>query len=408
MLLSPTMAWPGVSDLSAAVDELVPILREVRHDLHAHPELGFEEHRTQQVVREWLEGHDYVTRDCAGTGLVADLAPDAPGPAIALRADLDCLPMQEHTDLPYRSRHEGRAHKCGHDGHTAILMGVAAVLAGRRGQAPRNIRLLFQPAEEGVRGGGARVMLEQGALENVAEVYGLHNWPAFPKGQIRVAAGPTMARTHELFIDIKGIGAHGSQPQAGRDPIVAGAAMVSALQTAISRGLGADGGAVVSVCSFQAGNTTNVIPDRARLTGTIRSFRDDVTERVLSRVREVVSGTAATFGVDASLDLRPGYPALVNSEACAAAVVRAAGRVVGPEHVSSEGIPIAGGEDFSYLAEAVPGAYFFLGAGVDGQETPGCHHPDFDFDDDLIAQGVRTFLALVEDRCEALARPDRP
>ncbi len=397
------MAWPDVTsvELKAAVADLLPRLREVRQELHAHPELGFEEQRTQAVVREWLASHGYTARTCAETGLVTDLRPDLTGPAIALRADLDGLPMQEHTDLPYRSRHDGRAHKCGHDGHTAILMGVAAVLAGQRAHAPKNVRLLFQPAEEGVRGGGARLMLEQGALESVSEIYALHNWPPFPKGEVRVRAGPTMARTHDLFIDITGVGAHGSQPQAGRDPIVAGAALVTALQTAVSRGLGYQGGAVVSIGRFEAGTTTNIIPDRAHLSGTIRTFDEDVTMRVIDRVREIVAGTASTFGVEIELDVRPSSPALINDEPCAEAVARAAARIVGQGNVSSKGIPIAAAEDFAYFSQATAGAYFFLGAGVAGAQTPGCHHPDFDFDDDLIEIGVKTFLALVEDRCQA-------
>lgn len=383
------------------VEALLPQLREIRHDLHQHPELGFEEHRTQGRVRAWLEDLGYAPRDCAGTGLVADLHPDRPGPRIALRADLDCLPMAETTPLPYRSVHEGRAHKCGHDGHTTILMGVAAVLARHRDRVPGNVRLLFQPAEEGVDGGGAKVMVAEGALRGVHEVYGLHNWPAFPHGELRVTAGPIMAKTRELEIVVVGKGGHGSQPQVCRDPLVAAAYLVTALQTVVSRGLGSDGGAVVSVCRFSSGHAHNVIPDRAELGGTVRSFDPAVDQRVIERIDEVARGVAATFGVEVTVSLSEGYPVLVNHERCAEAVRRVAARVVGPQRVSAAGLPIAGGEDFAYLAQAVPAAYFFLGAGRPGQDTPGCHHPDFDFDDTLIPTGMRMFLGLVEERLGA-------
>jgi len=386
---------------------LLPELQEIRHDLHKHPELGFTEHRTQARVRTWLEAHGYTPRDCAGTGLVADLHPEL-SPAsghrvIALRADLDCLPMTETTPLPYRSVHDGRAHKCGHDGHTTILMGVAAVLARHRDRVPGNVRLLFQPAEEGVDGGGAKVMVAQGALEGVDEVYGLHNWPAFPHGQLHVKAGPVMARTHELDIVVQGKGGHGSQPQVCRDPIVAAAHLVTALQTVVSRGLGSDGGGVLSICRFVAGSTHNVIPERAELGGTIRSFDPVVDERLLERVQELARGVAAAFGVEIELSIRDGYPVLVNHQRCADAVRTVGERVVGPQRVGDAGLPIAAGEDFAYLAQAVPGAYFFLGAGRPGQDTPGCHHPDFDFDDSLIPTGMQMFLGLVHDRVVASA-----
>jgi amidohydrolase len=387
-------------DAESQLADLEPQIREIRHDLHRHPELGFEEHRTQKLVRSWLERHGYEPRSCAQTGLVADLRPDlvGRGRTVALRADLDCLPMHETTDLPWRSVHANRAHKCGHDGHTAILLGVAARLASRRATMGGNVRLLFQPAEEGVRGGGARVMIEEGALEHVDEIYALHNWPDFPLGDIRVCAGPIMAQTHTIEIEVEGEGGHGSQPQFCRDPIVAASHLVCALQTPISRGLGWQGGAVLSICTFRAGTTDNVIPDRARLAGTLRSFAPEVTQRVLQRVREVVEGTATMFGVRTSLEVDTGYPVLVNDEACAAAVRSVAQRVVGHDHVSDEGLPIAGGEDFAYFTQAIPGAYFLVGAGDPVGATHGCHHPHFDFDDRLIPTGVRMLASLAEER----------
>lgn len=394
------MSW---TDPRAEIEALTLRLQEIRHDIHRHPELGFEEVRTQELVRAWLAERGYSPRACAETGLVADLHPGRPGPTIALRADLDCLPMHESTALAYRSVHAGRAHKCGHDGHTAILLGVADVLARHRGEVAGNVRLVFQPAEEGVRGGGAKVMLAEGALDGVREIYGLHNWPAFPKGELRVQAGPMLAQVHELTITVRGKGGHGSQPQLCRDPIVAGAQLVTALQTVVSRGLGYAGGAVLSITQFVAGTTHNVIPDSAWMRGTVRSFEPAVTARVLERLREVVAGTAATFGVEVELQVDDGYPVTMNDPRCAEVVRRVGTALLGADKVSAADMPMAGGEDFSYFAQAVPAAYFFLGARRGAEDTPVCHHPDFDFDDDLIPIGVAMFLGIVRDRMAALA-----
>ena len=385
-------------DLWADVDALTDELRAIRRDFHQYPELGFEEFRTQAKVREWLERFGYQPRVSAETGLVADLNPGHKGPTILLRADLDALPMTETTDIPHRSKSEGRAHKCGHDGHTTIMMGVAAVLAGRREAVPGNVRIVFQPAEEGVRGGGAKVMVREGVLDGVAEAYGLHNWPGFPKGAVHVRPGPVMAQVHTFRIVIHGVGGHGSQPQRCRDPIVAGAHLVTACQTIVSRGLGYDGGAVVSVCHFEAGSTHNVIPAQARLTGTIRSFQPERTARVLERLKQIVAGTESMFEVRIELELIEGYPVLNNAAACAEAVARAARQALGTEHVTDDRLPLGAGEDFSYFAEAVPSAYFFLGAGRPNERTPGCHHPDFDFDDELIPIGMKVFVGIVADR----------
>lgn len=392
--------WYEAEAIARSIGTLTPKLREIRHDLHKHPELGFEEHRTQGVVRDWLERHGFSPRPCAGTGLVADLHPERIGKVrtIGLRADLDCLPMHESTDLAYRSVHEGRAHKCGHDGHTAVMMGVAALLAERRDAIPGNVRLIFQPAEEGVRGGGAKVMVAEGALEDVDEVYGLHNWPNFPLGEVRVCPGAIMAATHTLHIEVRGKGGHASAPETCRDPIVAAAALVGALQTVVARGLGHRGGAVVSIASFQAGTTHNVIPDRARLKGTVRTVSPETTERVLERIREVALGIGPTYGVEVDCEIAPGYPVLVNAPECAEAVQRVAKQVVGDERVTDAELPIAGAEDFAYMTRAKPGAYFFIGSGDPAGDTPTCHHPDFDFDDRIIPTAVGMFMGLVRDR----------
>lgn len=393
------MSW---TDPRGDIEALLPQLRQIRRDIHKHPELGFEETRTQALCRAWLEARGYAPRVCAETGLVADLDPGAPGPVIALRADLDCLPMHEPTDIPHRSVHPGKAHKCGHDGHTAILLGVADLLARHRAEVGGNVRLLFQPAEEGVRGGGAKVMVAEGALAGVAEVYGLHNWPGFPKGQVHVKPGAMLAQVHMLKLTIYGKGGHASQPQMCRDPIVAGAHLVSALQTVVARGLGYTGGAVLSITQFSSGTTHNVIPDTAQLQGTVRTFDRKVGELVMARLREVVDGTAVSFGVRIDLEVEAGYPVTSNDPRCAAAVTRVATAQLGAARVTEQDLPCAGGEDFAYLAQAVPGAYFFVGAKREGEDTPVCHHPDFDFDDDLIPTGIAMFLGLVRDRLAEL------
>jgi amidohydrolase len=394
--MAASMSAPSYAN---EIEALVPELRAIRHDIHQHPELGFQEHRTHGIVDTWLRKHGWEPRVCATTGLVADLFPERVGSArsIALRADLDCLPMPETTDLPYRSVHEGRAHKCGHDGHTAILMGVAALLARHKSRFTGNVRLLFQPAEEGVRGGGAKVMVAEGALEDVAEVYGLHNWPPMPKGTVSVKPGPMMAQTHTIEIEVEGVGGHASEPQRCRDPIVAGAHLVVALQTVVSRGLGYAGGAVVSIGRFHAGTTDNVIPGRALLSGTVRTFDPEVDKRVLERIREVVAGVAGMFGVSVALEISDGYPVLVNDAGCVDAVRRVGAELLGAEAIHDEGLPIAGAEDFAYFARERPSAYFLLGAGRPGG-SPTCHHPDFDFDDELLPTGMGMFLGLVHDR----------
>ena len=384
-----------MGDWLSAIDAALPGLLAVRHDIHQHPELGFAEYRTQELVMAWLSERGFAPRKCAGTGVVADLHPGRPT-CLALRADLDALPMHEDLDVPYRSVHAGVSHKCGHDGHTTILLGVADFLASRRDTIGANVRLLFQPDEEGEAGGGAKVMIEEGALDGVPEVYGLHNWPGFAKGSLRVTAGPTMAAVDSIRLVLRGRGGHGSQPETCRDPIVAGAQIVSAVQTVVSRGLSGLECAVVSFGTFHAGEANNVIPSAAELTGSIRTLDPGVRDRVHARLREVIEGMAPGLGVRADLSIQPEYPVLVNDSGCAQVVHRVAERV-GLE-VSDQGLPILASEDFAYFAQVVPATYFLLGAGVAGEDTPSCHHPDFDFDDDLISKGIAMFVGLVEDR----------
>jgi amidohydrolase len=389
------MPWQLLHD---RLPDLLPELTRVRHDIHQHPELGFEEHRTQDIVLQWMAAYDITAHAAADTGVVADLHPDRET-RLALRCDLDALPIEETTDLPYRSVHDGVSHKCGHDGHTTILLGVARMLAAHRDRIDANVRLLFQPAEEGVRGGGARVMVEQGVLAGVPEVYGMHNWPGFPKGNVHVCSGPIMAQVDNITLRLRGRGGHGAQPQRCRDPIVAGAQIVTAAQTVVSRSIGALDAAVVSFGCFRAGKASNVIPPLAELSGTIRTLDPAVRAVVHRRLREVVAGVAQAMGVEADLVIDAEYPVLVNDPVCVAAVERVAR--ARDLVVSDAGLPLLASEDFAYFAEQVPAAYFFLGAGRPGADTPGCHHPDFDFDDELIGTGISMFLGIVEERVTA-------
>lgn len=395
------MAAVTKGDWGDEIEGLQPELREIRHDIHRHPELGFAERRTRDLVVEFLGRHGYEPRTLAETGVVADLHPDRVGKAttIALRADLDCLPMPETTDLPYRSVHDGCAHKCGHDGHTTSLLGVASILAKHRDDVPGNVRLVFQPDEEGTSGGGAEVMIRDGALEHVDEIYGLHNWPPLARGRVAVKPGPMLAHVHRIDLVVRGLGGHASEPQRCRDPIVAASHIVTALQTVVSRGLGYAGGAVVSITKFIGGTADNVIPGHVELAGTIRSFLPEDTSRVLERVREVVDGHAAAFGVTAELQLTEGYPVVMNDTACAEAVERVARNVVGSDNVTRAGLPLAAAEDFAFYGQHIPAAYFLVGAGEPGG-SPTCHHPDFDFNDAILPTCMSMFLGLVRDRLQ--------
>lgn len=386
----------------AKLTSMLPELQAIRHDLHAHPELGFEEFRTSALVRRELEALGLQGHTSAETGIWVDLRPDLreTSKTIALRADLDALPMHESTPLPYRSTYPGKAHKCGHDGHTTILLGVARMLAPQRDSLNINVRLIFQPAEEGVRGGGAKVMVAEGVLDGVSEIYGLHNWPDYPFGELRVASGPVMAELCEVNIRVRGQGGHGSQPQRCRDPIAAAAALVVSTEGLARHCGGHSGGAVLSITQFHGGDANNVIPQDVTLAGSLRFVDQEVGDHMKEALRKRCQGIALSREVEVDCEILAEYPLLVNEAKCAERVQRVATTILGAEAVSGRELPMAGGEDFAYFAQQCPAAYFFLGAGTGEGPTPGCHHPDFDFDDRLIEIGVKVFCGIVAD-CEA-------
>jgi len=378
--------------MDAELERLIAL----RHDLHAHPELAFEEHRSSDVVAAFLQSLGIeVHRGLAGTGVVGILRNGDSTRSIGLRADMDALPVHEQNLFPHRSRHEGRMHACGHDGHTAMLLGAAQELADSS-DFNGTVVFIFQPAEE--TDGGARVMIEQGLFERfpVDAVFGMHNWPGLPAGQFAVHGGPVMACADQFDIVLSGHGGHAAMPQQARDPLIAAAALVQAVQTVVSRSLDPLDPAVISVTRFFAGGEAyNVIPAEARIGGTVRAFRGEVQDRIEAALERLAGGIAAAHGVQSHLDYRRGYPPTVNTAAEAALCAEVAGTVAGASNVRRDLAPSMGAEDFSYMLREKPGCYVWIG---NGMAEGGCmlHNPRYDFNDAILPLGVRYWVELVK------------
>jgi len=375
-------------------------LRAIRRDIHAHPELAFQENRTSQLVADQLAAWGIeVHRGLAKTGLVGVVKgkKSSSGRAIGLRADMDCLPMHETSNIPHKSTHAGRMHACGHDGHTTMLLGTARYLAETR-NFDGTAYLIFQPAEEG--GGGGRVMVEEGLFERFPanEVYAVHNWPGLPPGQMAVRPGPVMAATDEIVLTIRGKGGHAAMPHLTVDPVVITAQVISALQTIASRIANPMDAIVVSVCSMETSQTGvfNVIPDFVRLIGTVRSFRPETRDLAEVRIREIAAGVSKAMGGSAEIEYKRGYPSTINTEREAVFAARVGERVFGKNNVFTDAEPTMGGEDFSYMLQARPGAYVFLGQGG-GPNNCFLHNPGYDFNDEVIPLGAGYLAALVEE-----------
>src|SRR5437667_4047534 len=375
-------------------------LKEIRHDLHAHPELGFEETRTSALVADKLASWGIeVHRGLAKTGVVGVVKgrSTSGGRAIGLRADMDCLPVHETGSVPYRSRHDGRMHACGHDGHNTRLLGAARYLAQTRNFGGAAY-LIFQPAEES--GGGGQVMVKEGLFERFPanEIYALHNWPGLPPGKLAVRAGPVMAATDEIQITVRGRGGHGAMPHLAVDPVLAAAHIITALQSIASRNVSPIDAVVVSICSMATSQVGvfNVIPDHVKLVGTVRSFQPQTRELAERRLPEVATKTAEALGASAEVTQARGYPATVNSAREAQFAAQVGKRLFGVDNVITEHEPTMGGEDFSFMLQARPGAYVFLGQ---GGAAGGCllHNPDYDFNDEVIPLGAGYLAALVEE-----------
>lgn len=370
-----------------------------RRDFHAFPELGYREERTARRVAELLMSFGMeVSIGIGGTGVVATLE-NGPGPSIGLRADMDALPMQEKGEIAHRSSHIGCMHACGHDGHTSILLATARHLS-ETGDFVGKVHFIFQPAEE--TGAGARKMIEDGLFERfpMEYVYGLHNWPGIPQGQLQVNPGTMMASQDMFDITLYGKGCHAAMPDRGIDPVVVASQLVTALQSLISRRLSPLDPAVISVTAVEAGSAYNVIPDVALLKGTVRCLQPSVREHVRELMAEMVNHLPQAFGVTGILDYRPGYPVTQNTPEAATRVAQVARQVLGEDSVRWNAPPSMATEDFSYMLEACPGAYFWLGADCEQHSTP-LHNPHYDFNDGLIPLGVRLFTGLVTSHSES-------
>ncbi len=380
-------------DLDTLLPELSARTSVLRRDLHAHPELAFSEIRTSDRVAQELERIGLETfRGIARTGIVARLRCGTAKRAIGLRADMDALPLDEFNTFDHRSRHQGRMHACGHDGHTAMLLGAAEALA-KIGGFDGTVYFIFQPAEE--HEGGGRVMIEDGLFQRfpMEMVFGLHNWPGMEAGNFGVADGPVMAGADRFRITIKGRGGHAAMPHQAADVVVAGSALVQALQTLVSRNLDPLQALVLSVTIFQAGHADNVLPERATLGGTVRTLRPEVKEQAIAGMERVCQGVAAAYGVSIKLDYEHGYPPTINAAAAAQFCRASAAAVVGAERVASDLQPSMGAEDFSYLLQEVPGCYVWLGNGP-GQGGCMLHSPHYDFNDEVIVTGIRYWVDL--------------
>jgi hippurate hydrolase len=366
-----------------------------RRDLHAHPEVLFDVHRTAASVADKLKafGCDEVVTGLGRTGVVGVIrGRDAgAGRVIGLRADMDALPITEQTGLPYQSTVPGKMHACGHDGHTAMLLGAARYLADTRNFAGTAV-VIFQPAEEG--GGGGREMVKDGLMDRfgVSEVYGMHNYPGLPVGSFATRTGPLMAAADRISIEIEGRGAHAAMPHEGVDTLLVGAQIVSQIQSIVARNVDPLGSAVVSITQFHAGTADNIIPQTAKLRGTARSLSAEVRDLVEKRLHEVVEGTARLYGATANLTYRRDYPVTSNHPRQTALAAGVATEIAGAEHVDIDTDPVMGAEDFSFMLEARPGAFIFVGNG----DSAGLHHPAYDFNDTVIPFGTSYWIKLVE------------
>lgn len=375
-----------------------------RRDLHENPELLYETHRTAATVAERLKafGLDEVTTGIGRTGVVGVIRGrnGGAGKTIGLRADMDALPINEATGKPWASKTPGVMHACGHDGHTAMLLGAAKYLAETR-NFDGTVVVIFQPAEEG--GAGAKAMIEDGLVTRwgIDEVYGMHNYPGMPVGRFAIRPGPLMAAADRIRIEIEGVGGHAARPHVAADPILAGAAIVQAAQQVVSRNVDPLQSGVVSITLFRGGTADNVIPDKVEMRGTARTLDPAVRDLIERRLSEIVPQVAAAYGTTASLTYLRDYPVTVNDEEKAAFAADIAAMIAGEANVDRHTVPVMGGEDFSFMLNERPGAFIFAGV---GEDVANLHHPAYDFNDELIPVGCSYWVKLVETALPASAR----
>ena len=384
------------------VADLQPDIMAWRHDIHEHPELMYDVHRTAAFVADRLRefGCDEVVTGLGRTGVVGVIRGNRPRTdgdvkVIGLRADMDALPIEEDTNLAYASKTPGKMHACGHDGHTAMLLGAARYLTETRNFAGDAV-VIFQPAEEG--GAGAAAMIKDGLMDRFAidQVYGMHNGPGLPIGSFAIRPGPIMAATDALDILIEGRGGHAARPHICIDPVLAGSQLIAALQSIVARSVDPLESAVISICEFHAGNARNVIPQTAELKGTIRTLKEDVRKLVEKRIREVAAGIAQVTGTKIDIDYERGYPVTVNHALQTEVATKIAKEIAGDNNVH-ETPPMMGAEDFAFMLEARPGAFIFCGNG----DSAGLHHPAYNFNDEAIVYGTSYWIKLVENTLAA-------
>jgi amidohydrolase len=376
------------------VADLHKELIEWRRDMHAHPELLYDVHRTAAAVADKLKsfGCDEVVPGIGRTGVVGVIRGNKPGnKVVGMRADMDALPLQEETGLPYKSTVAGKMHACGHDGHTTMLLGAAKYLAETRNFAGTAV-VIFQPAEEG--GAGGLAMLKDGLVSRfgIEEVYGMHNYPGMPVGQFAICPGPIMASVDHLTIDIEGKGGHAARPHKSIDTILVGSQIINQLQSVVARNVDPLEAAVISICMFQAGHTDNVIPQHATLRGSARALTTEVRALLCRRIDDVVEGTARLYGATAKITYATGYPVLINHERETDFAANAAREVAGDGKVDTHFIPVMAAEDFAFMLEERPGAFIFIGNG----DSAGWHHPAYDFNDEAIPLGTSYWVRLAE------------
>ncbi|UCE42516.1 MAG: amidohydrolase [Candidatus Aminicenantes bacterium] len=379
-----------IDELKKETEALTSKLVAWRRDFHRHPETAFEEHWTASVLRKFLEDHDIPVQVMAKTGLRGLLKGKPGGKTVALRADIDALPLKEDGDKEYISENPGAAHACGHDGHMAILMGVIELLCRRKEVFQGSVVFLFQPSEERIPG-GAKLMIEEGALEGVDAIFGLHLWQLLATGDVGLVKGAMMAQPDKFTIRIQGKGGHGSMPHQTVDPILVASHLVVNIQSIVSRNVDPLKPVVISFGTIEGGTIYNIIPEEVVLTGTVRSFDTDVQELSENRLKEIIDATCAAFGATADFQYEKGYPPVVNDETMVDFVAKIADEVFGKGKVK-EIDPVMGGEDFAYFLKEVPGAFLFLGMG-DRMEYPH-HHPAFDIDEKALPQATLLMTAL--------------
>ncbi|MCB0344861.1 MAG: amidohydrolase [Bdellovibrionales bacterium] len=383
-----------MSNVKKLIEKHLPRIIEIRRDIHSHPELAFEEVETSKKVVSVLSelgGWD-IQPGVAKTGVVAILGADKPGPCVGLRADMDALPIYEETKKPYASKRPGVMHACGHDGHTACLLGAAMVLTEIKDELSGPVRLLFQPAEEGH--GGGKLMCEEGALENVSAIFGLHCWPGTDRGNVALARGPAMASSNAFTITVKGKGGHAAFPHQTIDPVLVSAHIITALQSICSRSTNPLDSSVVTVAQVNAGTAHNVIPDEVVMKGTFRSLKLETLKMLFERVPLIASKTAEAFGASAETEIFDGYPVLVNDIKASNYLAGIVQDTVGSGRFQDNEDPVMGAEDFSFYCQNIPGAFWWLGMTPQGQEPISVHTPRFDFDDEIIPTAVELHVEV--------------